>query len=438
VLVALSLPFTELTPYNIAGVYALWYAWVCSAVPVAASGNDGGSTPKNYYPASIPWVIGAGGFNWLGEFWDANTTCYDDGEGTAVGPLNVDVCAPASGGALTTLNWYNEEEGPLEGTPYAYSTLKTSGASAEIAGAVGFLQLVLDDWGYSLWDVEAAGVIEATALDFEVDPTTHNPCTSCPREYFGRGQLNVAGAFQTALALRVPDNDSYWVFSEIRYDSPGVTIEEDGSPFSVGDATYQRWKVTAEIELDPSDDAYLPDYVGYVDSRDSYLFYKHGTEEMQVMMAYDGINGCTMSLIDQSTGEATITGYLYEDTQAGFICVPPEDMSIWWGYYTRTPVTGLEEDTRIDRVEILRGQNPASVPVHIRYTVPRPSTVQLDLVDAGGRRVTRLAQGQRPAGLHRVSWNGRDEAGRDVPAGVYWMKLTAGEERVVEKIVLTR
>jgi hypothetical protein len=37
-----------------------------------------------------------------------------------------------------------------------------------------------------------------------------------------------------------------------------------------------------------------------------------------------------------------------------------------------------------------------------------------------------------------VIWNGDDESGRAVSAGVYFVKLTAGEKEVVEKAVLLR
>jgi len=37
-----------------------------------------------------------------------------------------------------------------------------------------------------------------------------------------------------------------------------------------------------------------------------------------------------------------------------------------------------------------------------------------------------LADGERPSGKHIVAWNGRDEYGRAVGAGVYICRMTAG------------
>jgi hypothetical protein len=37
-----------------------------------------------------------------------------------------------------------------------------------------------------------------------------------------------------------------------------------------------------------------------------------------------------------------------------------------------------------------------------------------------------------------VSWDGRDESGRDAPSGVYFARIEAGEERRSVKLLLFR
>ena len=57
---------------------------------------------------------------------------------------------------------------------------------------------------------------------------------------------------------------------------------------------------------------------------------------------------------------------------------------------------------------------------------PRPSPVALRILDLRGRLVRRLvspADGVRAAGEHRLTWNGRDAAGRIAPAGVYVARI---------------
>ena len=45
--------------------------------------------------------------------------------------------------------------------------------------------------------------------------------------------------------------------------------------------------------------------------------------------------------------------------------------------------------------------------------------MSLRVYDVLGRRVRQVWQGPLGAGSHRFTWDGRDEAGKDVAAGVY-------------------
>jgi flagellar hook assembly protein FlgD len=42
------------------------------------------------------------------------------------------------------------------------------------------------------------------------------------------------------------------------------------------------------------------------------------------------------------------------------------------------------------------------------------------------------------AGRHVVRWDGKSAEGRDAPAGVYFLRLRAGEREEATKIVLSR
>jgi flagellar hook assembly protein FlgD len=64
--------------------------------------------------------------------------------------------------------------------------------------------------------------------------------------------------------------------------------------------------------------------------------------------------------------------------------------------------------------------------------------VTLSVYDAAGRRVARLLDGNEPEGEHSVVWDGRDEALRDVPSGVYFARLAAEGRTSVRKLVCLR
>jgi flagellar hook assembly protein FlgD len=59
--------------------------------------------------------------------------------------------------------------------------------------------------------------------------------------------------------------------------------------------------------------------------------------------------------------------------------------------------------------------------------------------DAAGRLVrTLLADEPRDRGRHRVRWDGRDQGGRAVAAGIYLARLQSGETVQVQRLVLVR
>lgn len=72
------------------------------------------------------------------------------------------------------------------------------------------------------------------------------------------------------------------------------------------------------------------------------------------------------------------------------------------------------------------------------FHVARQSMIELVLYDVMGRRVRRLLHAERPAGIHEISWNGRDDSGRMLPAGVYLMRMTAGSYTATQKLIVVR
>jgi hypothetical protein len=74
----------------------------------------------------------------------------------------------------------------------------------------------------------------------------------------------------------------------------------------------------------------------------------------------------------------------------------------------------------------------------IAFGLARPGPHTLSIYDVTGRHVRTLSQGARPAGPASVTWDGRDGAGRPVPAGVYFYRLTSGDGDRMERVVLLR
>jgi len=82
--------------------------------------------------------------------------------------------------------------------------------------------------------------------------------------------------------------------------------------------------------------------------------------------------------------------------------------------------------------------NPFSDETSVRFLIPQPGQVNLDVFDVAGRLVTRLVNGALPAGTHEARWDGRDASGSRVASGVYLLKLSSGGESRAKQVVLTK
>ena len=82
--------------------------------------------------------------------------------------------------------------------------------------------------------------------------------------------------------------------------------------------------------------------------------------------------------------------------------------------------------------------NPGRGRSLLSYSIPLASSVDLSIFDVGGRRLRVLAKGLMPAGIHRVTWDGRDEGGRSVPSGLYFVRLLTANQHVTRTLVMLR
>lgn len=80
--------------------------------------------------------------------------------------------------------------------------------------------------------------------------------------------------------------------------------------------------------------------------------------------------------------------------------------------------------------------NPFNPVTRLSFSLDRSSEVRLAIYDMKGRRLRLLTDGSLGPGVHTVSWDGRGDSGRRVPAGAYLVCLDAGKERRVRKLML--
>jgi hypothetical protein len=81
--------------------------------------------------------------------------------------------------------------------------------------------------------------------------------------------------------------------------------------------------------------------------------------------------------------------------------------------------------------------NPARAVTEITFETPTPGApLDVSVLDIAGRRVRTLENGEAPTGLRKLAWDLRDNQGRRVPNGLYFVKLTQGTRTKFTRVVV--
>jgi hypothetical protein len=78
--------------------------------------------------------------------------------------------------------------------------------------------------------------------------------------------------------------------------------------------------------------------------------------------------------------------------------------------------------------------NPFSRHAMIKFGLPRPGTVEIDLYDVSGHFVANLVRASYQAGYHTLDWDTHDAVG----AGLYILRLRVGSDTATYKAVIPK
>jgi hypothetical protein len=138
---------------------------------------------------------------------------------------------------------------------------------------------------------------------------------------------------------------------------------------------------------------------------------------------------------DQGVGEAQ--GWWLQTMDAA-----NQDVPSFYGHIVLHLLDAVEEREagRVSGVFGLVGANPSpfSATTRVSFATAARGEVSLEVCDASGRVVRDLVDGTQEPGMHSVTWDGRDEAGRELPSGVYFYSLSCGAKVSSLKTVLIR
>lgn len=113
---------------------------------------------------------------------------------------------------------------------------------------------------------------------------------------------------------------------------------------------------------------------------------------------------------------------------------PSNSYSIWGtGLYKPTTAT-MPAEFKLEQ----NYPNPFNPETTINYELPTTVKVKLKIFDLLGREVRTLVNQVQPAGQHQARWDGKDNEGRDIPSGIYLVRIESAEFVKVRKMTLLR
>ncbi|MBL7994910.1 T9SS type A sorting domain-containing protein, partial [bacterium] len=149
----------------------------------------------------------------------------------------------------------------------------------------------------------------------------------------------------------------------------------------------------------------------------------------------------SIATIDGQGSKTSSTDYQYVDTDVK----PGDSVSYrladiaYNGDITYHPEKSLRLKVP-ERFELLANYpNPFNPSTTISYKLPKQSRVQLTIYNVLGQKVRELVRGElQGAGVQKVFWDSRNDAGSTVSTGIYIYRLQIGNFNTSRKMILMK
>ncbi len=299
--------------------------------------------------------------------------------------------------------------------------------------------------GLILYDTDGTTILDAIAWQGEGDMTTDDPGTvTTAGSTTADNYLHVTiDDTHSDNSLNAPDNvlgddGTGWVLTT---DTPGaintsqicadIALPVELSSFTVAlvnNGVLLSWTTESEIEN-----------LGFIIER------KTSDSDWKEIVSYKN----DASLLGQGT-VSNPTDYEYVDklVQQGETYeyrLADVDYSGVVTYHTTREVFVKNNPlaTIADNFTVTAHPNPFNPSTTIKYSIPyvekfKATSVQVLIYDISGKLVTTLVNKEQLSGWYEIQWNGTNQAGKNVPGGIYLNRVKVGNEVKTNKLTLLR
>lgn len=144
----------------------------------------------------------------------------------------------------------------------------------------------------------------------------------------------------------------------------------------------------------------------------------------------------------RSTGGSFAVGGTIGQPDAGVLAGSEFGLAGGFWFGGSHSVTSVQDDPPVFSQLAFRmypaSPNPVAHRTVVAFDLPASGHVRATLYSASGRLVGVLADGWLPTGRHQRIWDRRDQSGKSVASGVYFLRVVAGTDEAHQKIIVVR
>ena len=268
-----------------------------------------------------------------------------------------------------------------------------------------------DDRGYSI-TIDYAGNSYVTGY-FEGTAT------------FGSDSLTSSGYYDIFVAKIDAGGNWQWATEAggIYYDTGyGITIDDSGNSYVTG--YFMETATFGPYSLTSSGSYGCPDiFVAKMDADGSWQWVTQAggsSDDIGIGIAIDdnGNSYVTGNFEDTATfGSYSLTSSGYEDIFVAKL----------------NPPVSTNPEINPDAFSLSNYPNPFTTSTMINYILKRETYLHLEIYNLKGQLVETLLEGNIQAGDHTIEWDSHA-----MPSGVYFLKMKAGSEESIRKMILLR
>jgi hypothetical protein len=205
-------------------------------------------------------------------------------------------------------------------------------------------------------------------------------------------------------------------------------------------SSYNRVYPSVQVlkENDASDITFAYRYEGTSPRQVRYIYKESGQGNPSVWDAsYSGINGHDPGFRPPQKG-FTIRG-TDNSVRSAVLYVDANSRDL---YFDASSFTGVENEWVEQFVpEFSLRQNypnPFNPSTEIEFEIPRSGLVSLEIFNILGQKVRLLLADRLERGRHKITWDGKNDGGKELANGVYFYRLQAGDFTETKKMILLK